>query len=149
MSTQKLSTVALIVIISAGIFLTVTTAGLLSVNQSITSSGTVTAINVGVYSDSACTNELTALDWGTISPGDSEEIIIYVKNTGNAQITLSMTTTNWTPSNADGPITLLWDNEDAILNPSGVAAATLTLSVSESIDGITNFSFDMVITGTG
>jgi len=136
-----ISTVALTI-------LTMTTTGLLSVNQTISSTGSVTAINVGVYSDSACTNELTALDWGTISPGTSETITIYLKNTGNARITLSMTTTDWTPANAEGQIELTWDKENANLNPNQETAATLTLSVSENIDGITNFSFNVVITGT-
>jgi len=59
-----------------------------------------------------------------------------------------MTTTNWTPATADGPITLSWDKENALLNPDQVTTATLTLSVSEDIDGVTNFSFNIVVTGT-
>jgi hypothetical protein len=148
MSVKKIHTVALVVCTVALTILTMTTTGLLSVNQTISSTGAVTAINVGVYSDSTCTNELTSIDWGTISPGNSKDITIYLKNTGNAQITLSMTTTNWTPVSADGPVTLLWDKENAKLNPDQVATATLTLSISESINGIINFSFDIVITGT-
>jgi hypothetical protein len=148
MSPKKLSMVALIAIIVTLIILTVTTTGLLSVNQTISSSGTVTAINVGVYSDSACTTELTSIDWGTISPGNSENRTIYLKNTGNAQITLSMTKTNWNPANADGPITLTWNRESTKLDVDQVTTAALTLSLSESISGITNFSVDIVITGT-
>ena len=148
MAFKKSYTVALVVCTVALTILTVTTTGLLSVNQTISSTGAVTAINVGVYSDSDCTNELTSIDWGTISPGNSENKTIYLKNTGNAQITLSMTTTNWTPASADEPVSLLWDKENVKLNPNQVATATLTLNISESIDGITNFSFDIVITGT-
>jgi hypothetical protein len=148
MASKILFPLALVVIIVALPILTMTSTGLLSINQTISSTGAVTAINVGVYSDSACTNELTSLDWGTISPGNSQDITIYLKNTGNAQITLSMTTTNWTPASADGPITLTWDKENTTLNPNQETTATLTLSISESINGITNFSFDIVITGT-
>ena len=145
---QKFSTVALIAIIVTLIILIVTTAGLLSVNKTISSSGTVIAVNVGVYSDSDCTSELTLIDWGTISPGNSVNTTIYLKNTGNTQITLSMTKTNWNPATADGPITLTWNRESATLNADQVTTATLTLSVSESISGVTNFSVDIVITGT-
>ena len=148
MSLQKLLTIALIAIIVTVIILTVTTAGLLSVNKTISSSGTVIAVNVGVYSDSACTQNLTSINWGTIVPGNSVTRTIYVKNTGNTQITLSMTKTNWNPATADGPITLTWNRESATLNADQVTTATLTLSVSESISGITNFSVDIVITGT-
>ena len=147
MSLKKLSTFAIVISTVALTILTMTTTGLLNVNKTVSSTGAVTAINVGIYSDSDCTNELTSLDWETISPGESENKTIYLKNTGNAQITLSLDTTNWTPTTADGPISLLWDKENAKLNPAQSTTATLTLSISESIEGITDFSFDIVITG--
>ena len=143
---KKLSQFVLITIIAALIGLIVTTTGLLTINQTVSSSGTVTAINVGVYSDSACTTELTSIDWGMISPGNSVNRTIYLKNTGNAQITLFMTKTNWNPVNADGPITLTWNRENATLNVDQVTSAILTLILSESISGITNFSVDIVFT---
>ena len=145
---RKTSQFALIIIIAALIGLIVTTTGLLSVNQTVSSSGTVTAIDVGVYSDSACTTELTSINWGIISPGNSVSRTIYLKNTGNALITLFMTKTNWNPVNADGPITLTWNRENATLNVDQVTSAILTLSLSESISGITNFSVEIVFTGT-
>jgi hypothetical protein len=148
MSLQKRLAIALIAIIITVIILTVTTAGLLSVNKTISSSGTVIAVNVGVYSDSDCTSELTFIDWGRISPGNSVNTTIYLKNTGTTQITMSMTKTNWIPATADGPITLTWNRESATLNADQVTMATLTLSVSESISGITNFSVDILIAGT-
>lgn len=145
---RKTSQFALIIIIAALIGLIVTTTGLLSVNQTVSSSGTVTAIDVGVYSDSACSTELTSINWGIISPGNSVSRTIYLKNTGNALITLFMTKTNWNPVNADGPITLTWNRENATLNVDQVTSAILTLSLSESISGITNFSVEIVFTGT-
>jgi hypothetical protein len=146
---QKLSAGALIAIAATAIFLTVTTAGLLSVNQSVSSSGIVTSVNLGVYQEYACTNNLTSVDWGTLSPGDTATRTIYVKNIGTAPITLSMTTTNWNPASANGPITLTWNRESTTLDVGQVASATLTLSVSSSISGITTFNMDVVITGTG
>jgi hypothetical protein len=148
MSQLKISTGALLAIILSGIILTVTTAGLLSANQAIPSSGSVTSINVGVYSDSACTHNLTSISWGTISPGDSVTRTAYVKNIGSAPITLSMTTASWNPTSANGPLTLTWNREGDTLNVGQVTTATLTLTVSESISGITDFSVDIIITGT-
>src|SRR3990170_3259436 len=150
MAMKKLSTGAIIAIIAiTGMFLTLITAGLLSVNQSISSSGNVTTVNVGVYSDSACTQTLTSVDWGTISPGTTVTRTIYVKNTGNTQITLSMTTNSWSPTSANGPLTLTWNREGTTLSAGISTAATLTLSISSSISGITTFSVNIVITGTG
>jgi archaellum component FlaG (FlaF/FlaG flagellin family) len=146
---RKVSTGAIIAIVVIGLVLTATSAGLLSVSQSVSSSGTVTAINVGVYFDVSCTQTLTSIDWGSVSPGGSVTRIIYVKNTGNAQITLSMTKTNWNPTAANGPITLTWNREGTTLNPGQSTTATLTLGVSSSISGITTFSVNVVITGSG
>jgi hypothetical protein len=144
----KISTGMLVATVAAGLLLTLTTAGLLSVNQTVPSSGTVTAVNVGVYSNSACTQNLTSLSLGTISPGTSVNRTIYVKNTGNSPITLSMTKTNWNPPSANGPLTLTWDREGTTLNPAQVSTATLTLTVSSSVSGITTFSVDIIISGT-
>ena len=149
MAMRKISTGAIIAIMMVGLILTVTTAGLLTVSQTMSSSGTVTAVNVGVYSDSACTQSLTSINWGTISPGSSVTKIVYVKNTGNTQISLSMTKTSWSPSNANGPITITWDREGTSLSANQVITATLTLGVSSSISGITTFSVNIVIAGTG
>jgi len=134
-----------------GLILTVTTAGVLSVSQTVSSSGTVnvTTVNVGVYSDQACTQTLTTIDWGAIAPGDSVTRTIYVKNTGNTQISLSMTKANWSPTSANGPVTLTWNRETTTLSAGQSTSAALVLSVSSSISGITTFGVNIVITGTG
>ena len=149
MAIPKLSTGAIIALAATAIFLTVTTAGLLSINQSVSSSGVISSVDLGVYQEWGCTNNLTSVAWGTLSPGDTATRTIYVKNIGTAPITLTMTTTDWNPTNANGPITLTWDRENTILDAGSVIAATLTLSVSPSISGITTFNMDVVITGTG
>jgi len=149
MMLRKISRGAIIAIVMIGLILTVTTTGLLSVSQSIQSSGTVTAINLGVYSDSGCTIPKTSLDWGTISPGNTMTSTVYVKNTGNGAVTLSMTKTGWDPAGANGPITLTWNRESTTLSVGQSVAAVLTLSVSSGISGITTFSVNIVITGTG
>jgi archaellum component FlaG (FlaF/FlaG flagellin family) len=149
MAIPKLSTGAILAIVAVGLILTVTTTGLLSVSQSVSSSGTVTAVNVGVYSNSICTTPLTSINWGTLAPGDSTTYTFYVKNTGNSQITLSMTKTGWNPSGADGPITITWNRESTTLAPGASTSAALTLSVSSGISGISEFNVNIVITGTG
>jgi hypothetical protein len=146
---RKISTGAITALVVLGLVLTVSTAGLLSVSQTVTSTGTVTAVNVGVYSDSSCTQILTSIDWGTIAPGNSVTRTVYVKNTGNSQISLSMTKTNWSPAGADGSITLNWNREGTTLSVGQSTGALLTLSVSSGISGITTFSVNIVITGTG
>ena len=148
MSLEKFTAGTIIVIIGAAIILTVTTTGLLSVNQTVPSSGIVTTVNVGVYQEQACTHNLTSIDWGTLPPGGSATRIIYIRNIGTEPITITMTHANWSPDEADGPITLDWSPDDTTLNADQVTIATLTLNISEGISGIDEFSFNIVITGT-
>ena len=85
------------------------TLAVLNVQRAIPSSGLVVAVNVGVYSDSGCTLNLTPIDWGSVYPGGSAPRTIYVKNTGNAPITLSMTTASWNPAIAAGQTAVAYE----------------------------------------
>ena len=73
---------------------------------------------------------------------------VYVKNTGTAPVTLSMSNTNWNPTDAYGALSLDWNRESTVLNPDQVTTATLTLSTSSSVNGISAFSVNIVISGT-
>ena len=42
------------------------TLAVLNVQRAIPSTGLVVAVNVGVYSDAACTLNLTLIDWGSV-----------------------------------------------------------------------------------
>ena len=143
----QLTAVALILV---AIALTATTYGAISVNQSLSSSGSIAVTpNLALYSNSMCTTILSAIDWGTITPGNNQNRTVYVKNTGTGiSLTLSMSTNNWIPSTADGPITISWDKEGAIIAPGRATAAVITLTSSSSIVDVTNFSVQIMISGT-
>jgi hypothetical protein len=125
--------------------------GAIVTSTTIASSGTVTSISatpgLGVYSNSAGTTVASAIDWGTISPGGSVTRTVYVKNTGTTTFTLGMSTSNWSPSAANGPITISWDQAGTTLAPGQIATATLTLRVSSTISGVTTFSNSIIISG--
>ena len=128
--------------------LMVSALGALVVTRTISSSGSITAIGVGVYTTSTCTTALSSVPWGTVNPSSVTTYTIYVKNTGNAQETLNMTTSAWSPSSASSYITMTWNQTGTALAAGGVATALLTLTVSSSISGITSFSFNITISGT-
>lgn len=111
--------------------------------------GNVKAINVGIYRDSGCTNEVSLIDWGIIEPGTTENVTLYILNVGNSNVMLSMNTANWSPSSTSNYVTLSWDYEGQSIGPSRMLETKLTLSMSPSIEGITSFSFDIVVTGSG
>ena len=120
-----------------------------SVSKTIESTGTIKAINVQVYSDETCKSPLGSINWGILEPGDLVNRVVYVKNTGNAPMTVSMTTGNWKPLGAGDFITITWNREGTSLSAGSSTSATISLSVSSSIIGINNFSSDITIEGSG
>ncbi len=116
--------------------------------RTISNTGNMRGIGVGVYWDSGCTNVTSSISWGALDPGAVKSVTIYVRNEGSVTVKLSMTTNNWNPASASSYITLSWNRENYLLSPGSVAQAVLTLSVSSAISGVTNFSFDIIITGT-
>lgn len=122
----------------------------LTASKTVTSSGrVVTSTNLGIYSNSQATQTLSAINWGNLTPGASTNYTLYIKNTGTVRQTLNMSTSNWTPTNAAQYITVTWDQNSTSIAASQVVKATLTLTVSASIDSsITTFSNSITITGT-
>jgi len=110
--------------------------------------GTVKAIGVGVYWDSGCSNTVTSVNWGTVEPGSTNDVTIYIKNEGNTAATLSSVAENWNPSIASTYMSLTWDYAGQVIDVGAVVQVTLSLSVSDTIEGITSFSFDIVIVGS-
>ena len=123
--------------------------GLLSSSRNISSSGIVKAVNVEVYWDQGGTQIVDYIDWGFAEPGDTVSKTVFVKNSGNAPLTLGLSYSDWVPIEAGDFITLAWDQEGTTINAGDVQQAVLTLSISDDINGITDFSFNIVIEGNG
>jgi hypothetical protein len=124
-------------------------AALLTSETRISSVGTVKTVGVEAFWDINCTSVVTGINWGLVEPGYQVNATIYLRNEGNAPITLSLDTENWTPSNASSYITLSWDYAGQMVEPGTVVEVNLILSVSSDVTGVTNFSFDIIITGIG
>ena len=118
-------------------------------NKTVSSSGSVKGVGVGVYWNQACTNVTSSISWGMLDPGSNVNKTIYIRNEGNSAATLSMTTSNWNPTSASSYMTLSWDYGGQTLSVNQVVQVKLTLAVSSSVTGITNFSFDITITAVG
>ena len=140
-----LAVLGLVVVVAAT---ALTTLGLLSSSRSVQSHGAIKAVNVGVYWDSGCTNASVSIGWGLLSPGASGNVTLFVRNEGNLPVRLSLSTQGWSPANASSYMSLGWNRDGYVLAVGNVTSATLTLSVSSGISGITDFSFTTVITGT-
>ncbi len=111
-------------------------------------SGLIVGIGVGIYADSGATQNLTSISWGSIEPGGNAVRTCYVKNTGNTQINLTMSTQDWNPAGISSQISVVWDREGVAVGPGQLVLASISLSVLPSAPG-TSFSFNIRITGSG
>ncbi|MDG6223201.1 MAG: hypothetical protein IAX21_02410 [Candidatus Bathyarchaeota archaeon] len=102
---------------------------------------------LNVYGDSSCTALISSLPWGNIVPGGTITNTVYVKNEGNVPLTLTLDTTSWNPSNAPNYISLRWDYNGQALEPNQSVRVRLMLTVSQSVNGIENFNFEIVVNG--
>jgi len=145
---QRIALKPLAVLLSI-VALTVLASGLTQSSVRIVGRGTVKAVGVGVFWDSNCTSPVSFIDWGMVEPGSMNNVTVYVRNEGNVAANISLTTGNWNPPNASDYLTLSWNYDGRQLNPLGVVQVMLTLTVSSSVQGITSFSFDIIISASG
>jgi len=143
---MELTKIGVVVIVLASIAVVY---ALTSVSVYLSSVGTVKALGVGVYWDSACSQTVSSIDWGLAEPGAVKNVTVYIRNEGNAPVTLSMQTANWNPANSADYISLSWNYSGQTIGANQVVAVTLSLSISSNIQGITTFSFDIVVVGSG
>jgi len=144
-----LALMSIIIVAVSVLFLTNITGGLLQRSTTVGSTGAVKGVGVGVFWDSKCTNRVSSINWSLVEPGSLNNATVYIRNEGNAPVTLSLKTENWNPISASNNLTLNWNYAGQNISPNEAVQVKLTLVVSSSIKGITNFSFDIIITGTG
>jgi len=105
----------------------------------------VEAVNdIGVYSDENCGMRVCSISWGVLSPGEVEEVVVYVRNEGNESFALVLTPTNWNPENACQHLFFSWSCEEKRIEVGEVVRITQSLRVSPHTKGITGFSFDII-----
>jgi hypothetical protein len=117
--------------------------------ETISNVGSLKTIDIEAYWDANLTNRVNGINWGLLEPGGQKSFSIYLHNEGNSAVTLSESTSNWNPSAAATYLTLSWNYNGQTIEADKNLQVTLTLSVSANITGITNFSFDIIVVGTG
>jgi hypothetical protein len=123
--------------------------GLLTSTTTIGNTGTIKTIGVNVYSDSACTIQVSSITWGTVEPGTAINNVVYIKNTGNAAATLTLSTGSWSPSSASGYMKLTWNYTGQSISPGSNIPVKLTLTLFANATALTSFSFNILITSSG
>ena len=126
-----------------------TALALLQNYKTVPNSASIKGVGVGVYWNSACTNQTSSIDWGMLESGTNKTVKVYIRNEGNAVVALSRTLQNWNPLIASNYVTVNWDYSGQTLSVNQVLQVNLMLAVSSTVSGITNFTFDITITATG
>lgn len=115
----------------------------------IHATGRIKLVGLKAYADPEGTKEVSVIDWGLIPPGGLSQTTLYLKSVSTVPSNLTLTTEAWVPKPAASYITLTWDYDGSSLQPGEIRAVLFTLNVSPGITGITEFSFDIVITAAG
>ncbi len=103
--------------------------------------------DIGVYWDQRCTQTVTSINWGTLTPGQTKTVTFYVRNEGNSTIRLVLSTANYNPSSASSYIILNTSTNNTEADVNQTIKVTPTLKISSNIMSITAFSFDLAING--
>lgn len=154
-TTQKRKQTIIISVIAVSailnVFFLTTISAQFFVKNDIYSYGTVQVqtqtAGLRVYTDSSCTVRVSSLPWGDISPGKSVSNIVYIKNEGTVPLILTLNTIEWNPADAPDYISLNWNYNGQPIEPDQVRLVRLTLSVSQNINGIDSFNFQILING--
>jgi len=102
---------------------------------------------VGVYWDSDCTEEVTSIDWGVLTPGSSKEANIFVRNEEvTPSCVLLIQAEDWDPPEAAEFITLSWNSDVEVIDLNKTARVTLVLRV-EPVATSLDFNFNIIISG--
>ena len=144
------ATLAVVAIVLVSGFMLYQVMSAIQLSSTISTVGTLKLnANMGVYQDASFSSKVTSLDWGALEPGGTKSYSVYIRNEGSFVLTLSMSTANWSPSPASNYLALNWNSDGRTVNAGEAVRATFTLTVSDSISGISSFGFDINVAGSG
>ena len=102
-----------------------------------------------LYKDAQLSEKLTQIDWGELQPGSHKDVKVWLQNGGSTPFIIMYDDHDWIPPEADNFITLSWDYNGSPIQQREVRAITLSLTVSEDIQGIYEYSFDITFSAEG
>jgi hypothetical protein len=87
--------------------------------------------NLTIFADAACTKQISTVQWGTLQPSGSATMALFIKNSGNMPLTLTLTENNWSPATAQNYLTLSWNQENTKIQPGASQTVTITINVNQ------------------
>lgn len=117
--------------------------------RTIEKSFAVESVNVGVFWDSEATSAVTSVEWGTLQPGTTRRVRVFVRNIEAAgSCHLYVWAQDWTPPQAASCVQLLWDGDGEPVEPGQTVEVLLMLRIEPYARGIEDFSFTILFWGT-
>jgi hypothetical protein len=150
----KKNVIVVATLVIAAMLMIAVVLAIITSSKTVPSSGTIAGVNLGVYLDSECTDQVYSINWTAVNPlnpGFSVTQQVYIVNKGTTDMTLSLSNSTWSPSDADKYLTLTWNLEpNTVVQPgvSNAVPATLTLSASDLFTTGTTFTGDVIISGS-
>jgi hypothetical protein len=142
------SQVLMIYVLVASV-LVASTFAVITIQRNIPGAGSIKGVGLGVYWDPQCNNETSSIEFGLLEAGSQKDFTLYLENEGNTDLTLSMTTKNWNPTEASDYIGLTWNREGQEIGAGQVISLVISLSVSPNIQDVSSFNLDITLFGTG
>ena len=106
------------------------------------------SINIDVFCDRGCSVAMSEVDWGSLKPGGSIERTLFIRNSGEHPVLMTLMTDNWSPVLASDYFSLSWDYDGSKIEADQIVEVIMVLDVSSSISGINDFNFDIVLYGS-
>lgn len=106
-------------------------------------------IGLETYSDAKGIMKITSVNWGVLNPGSIGHVTIYLMNTGNTVGVVTVVAGNCNPLKTQNITKLSWDKNGVTLGAGQIIQANLTLEVSGSVEGVSEFAFDIIFTIEG
>jgi hypothetical protein len=69
-----------------------------------------------------------------------------MKSTSSVSVTVSLAVGNFVPASGGGYLACTWNYNGASISPGKLVPVVFTLSVANTVTGITAFSFDISVT---
>jgi hypothetical protein len=110
----------LVIYVLVASVLVASTFALLTIQKNIHGSGSIKGVGLGVYWDLQCKNATSSIDFGMLEAGSHKDFTLYLKNEGNTDLILNMTSKNWDPTETANYMSLTWNREGQQISPDQV-----------------------------
>lgn len=140
---------ALTITVLATLIMVASVFAFLTIQIDIPGEGSIKGVGVGVYWDQQCTYATSSVDFGLMEAGSSKNFMFYLRNEGNTEFSLNMTSKKWIPVEAAEYMSLTWNREGQQMSPGQVLSCVIKLTVSPNIQDISSYTLTITISATG